>query len=107
MASSVFGGQGVTGPSSAPNNNLAAFDGTSGQVIKDSGVAIPSTSAPLGLDKGGTGATLTDPNADRILFWDDSAGQVTWLTAGTGLTISGTTITAAGGIGGSTGSTDN
>lgn len=38
-------------------------------------------------------ADLTDPGADRILFWDDSAGSVTWLTASTGLTISGTSIT--------------
>lgn len=37
--------------------------------------------------------TLTDPGADRILFWDDSAGAAGFLTAGTGLTISGTTIT--------------
>lgn len=37
---------------------------------------------------------LTDPGADRILFWDDSAGIFTWLTAGTGLTITDTTITA-------------
>lgn len=40
----------------------------------------------------GAGSQLSDPGADRILFWDDSAGQVTWLTAGTGLSISGTTI---------------
>lgn len=52
----------------------------------------------LPLANGGTGASLTDPNADRILFWDDSAGAVTFLTAGTGLTISGTTISASGGV---------
>lgn len=38
-------------------------------------------------------SNLTDPGADRLLFWDDSAGDIVWLTAGTGLTISGTTIT--------------
>lgn len=38
--------------------------------------------------------SLTDPNADRIAFWDDSAGSFAWLTAGSNLTISGTTITA-------------
>lgn len=40
-------------------------------------------------------AGLTDPGADRILFWDDSAGTVAFLQAGTGITISGTTISAS------------
>lgn len=53
------------------------------------------TDVPLA--DGGTGASLSDPNADRIMFWDDSAGAVTWLTAGSGLSISDTTITATGG----------
>jgi hypothetical protein len=61
------------------------------------------TTGTLALANGGTGAALTDPNADRIAFWDDSAGAVTWLTAGSGLTISGTTITASGGGGGGSG----
>jgi len=56
------------------------------------------SSGTLALARGGTGASLTDPNADRLLFWDDSAGQVTWLEAGSGLTISGTTISASGGV---------
>ncbi len=43
---------------------------------------------------GTTPASLADPNADRIAFWDDSAGQMTWLTAGSGLTITDTTITS-------------
>ena len=37
------------------------------------------------------GSNLTDPNEDRILFWDDSAGNVAWLTL-SGLTITGTTL---------------
>jgi hypothetical protein len=58
------------------------------------GVAgAPSLGGTVGLSSGGTGASLTDPNADRILFWDDSAGAVTWLTAGSGLNITTTTIT--------------
>lgn len=47
----------------------------------------------VGIGYGGTGSALTDPNADRIMFWDDSAGVVTWLAASTGLTISGTNMT--------------
>jgi hypothetical protein len=41
------------------------------------------------------------------VFWDDSDNKLTYLTAGSGLTITGTTIAASGGIGGSTGSVDN
>lgn len=48
----------------------------------------------VALADGGTGASLTDPNADRIMFWDDSAGAVTWLAAGNGLTISTTNLNA-------------
>lgn len=40
---------------------------------------------------------LTDPNADRILFWDDSEGTAAWLSADTnsGITISGTSLSLA------------
>ena len=40
---------------------------------------------------GATG-TLADPNADGIVFWDDSAGGFAYLTPGSGLVISGTTL---------------
>jgi hypothetical protein len=36
--------------------------------------------------------TLGDPNADRILFWDDSAGSYGHLAVDSSLTISGTTL---------------
>lgn len=51
----------------------------------------------IDLGNGGTGYSLTDPNADRIMFWDDSSGHVEWLTVGSGLSITGTTIAATGG----------
>lgn len=54
-----------------------------------------ATITTLPLANGGTGAALVDPNADRLLFWDDSAGAMAFLTAGTGLAISGTTLTAS------------
>ena len=43
-----------------------------------------------------------DAGADKLVFWDDSESKLTYLTAGSGLSISGTTITASGG-GGSSG----
>lgn len=41
----------------------------------------------LPLANGGTGAALVDPNADRILFWDDSAGAMAFLQIAGGLEI--------------------
>lgn len=81
---SVVGGTAftITGTTRVVNFNLAPTL-TAGQA--------------LALGDGGTGAELTDPNADRIMFWDDSAGTVTWLTLGTNLSITGTTINAATG----------
>lgn len=36
--------------------------------------------------------TLTDPNADRLMFWDDSAGNVAWLTLNGALEFSTTNL---------------
>lgn len=49
----------------------------------------------LPISKGGTGVALADPGADRILFWDDSAGETSFLSVGGGLTISGTTLSGS------------
>lgn len=38
--------------------------------------------------------------ADRLFFYDDSAGSVAWLNLGTNLSITGTTINASAGAGG-------
>lgn len=36
--------------------------------------------------------TLTDPNADRLMFWDDSTGAVAWLTLNGALEFSTTNL---------------
>ena len=60
----------------------------------------------VALADGGTGASLVDPNADRVLFWDDSAGAVTWLTPGSGISITTTSLNVADlTVAGDTGST--
>jgi hypothetical protein len=46
----------------------------------------------LPLANGGLGVSLSDPNADRIAFWDDSAGNVAWLAQTNGIEISGTNL---------------
>ena len=60
--------------------------------------AVAAAYQPLDADLT-TIAGLVDPNADRIVFWDDSAGAYAYLTAGTGLTITGTSIAATSGAG--------
>lgn len=57
----------------------------------------------VALADGGTGASLSDPGADRIMFWDDSASAVAWLKIGTNLAISGDTLNASGGGAGGAG----
>lgn len=77
--------------------------GTPSALVLSNASDLPLASGVTGqlaLANGGTGATLTDPNADRVLFWDDSAGQVTWLTMGSNLSITGSTLNASGGGGG-------
>lgn len=44
-------------------------------------------------DTGGI-LSLTDPNADRGVFWDDSASAYQFLEFGSGLSVTGTTLTA-------------
>lgn len=53
---------------------------------------LAASTLPVSLANGGTGVSLSDPGGDRVLFWDDSAGASEWLTIGTDLAISGTTL---------------
>lgn len=114
------GGAGdVVGPASATDNAIVRFDSTTGKLIQDSGITIAdgASGTLAGTNSGDvtlnasvadifglTGQELTgdDPAADRIVFWDDSAGKLTHLTVGSGLTITDTTMTASGGGGGIT-----
>ena len=65
--------------------SVATGTGLTGGAITGSGTISLSH---LGLEN------LSDPNADRILFWDDSAGVLKFLTAGSNLAFSGTTLNA-------------
>src|SRR6056300_248264 len=76
---------GATGTSSTSGTvtSVATGTGLSGGTITSTGTISLSH---LGFQN------LTDPNDDRIAFWDDSAGAFAWLDIGNGLSISGTTI---------------
>jgi hypothetical protein len=71
-------------------------------------VSIEASAADI-LSVASGAISADDAGADRIVFWDDSASKLAYLEAGSGLSLSGTTLTATatGTIGGSTGSTDN
>ncbi len=58
------------------------------------GAGLSQTTSGLALSHLGL-QSLSDPNDDRILFWDDSAGATAFLDIGTGLSISGTTLNAS------------
>jgi hypothetical protein len=71
--------------------NTPTFDLASGVTI--GGAAIyraGGTDIPLA--DGGTGASLADPNADRIMFWDDNPGATAYLALGDSLAITTTTL---------------
>lgn len=65
-----------------------------GQVITRGAIDLATDiTGVLGIAAGGLGAAFTDPNADQIMFFDDSSGFITGLTSLVGAAISGTTLT--------------
>jgi hypothetical protein len=70
---------------------LPATKGGTGLTALGTGVA---TALGVNANAGGGLIVLADPGADRIPFWDDSAGTYTFLTVGTGLDLTTTTLTA-------------
>ena len=40
---------------------------------------------------------LSDPDADSLFFWDESVNQVSWLTLGSGLSFTDTTLSVVDG----------
>lgn len=93
----TLGGYGITDAASDSELATHEADTTAVHGITDTSTLYRAGGTDVALADGGTGASLSDPNADRIFFWDDSAGATAFLTPGTGLTITGTTIDATGG----------
>ena len=76
----------VIGPGTVVNNEIVKFNGTTGTSIASTGI-VPTAA-------GFTLWNIADPNADRVLIWDDSAASFVNATLNAGLEISGTTIRA-------------
>lgn len=124
---STSGGGGVTGPVSSTDNAVARWNSTGGDAIQNSTVVIADTtgnisgtqkitvgvtgSATGSIElKGTTSGTVTVKTADAAGTWtmtlptDDGTPSQFLQTDGSGVT---SWATGSGGIGGSTGSTDN
>lgn len=83
------------------NQVLRVNSGATGVEFADpaaSGVTGAAASASDVLGVSGANITGVDANADRIVFWDDSASALKYLEAGSGLSISGTALSASGGL---------
>jgi len=91
-----------TAPSSGGTvTSVAGSGGTTGLSFTGSPVTTTGTltlTGTLALANGGTGASLADPGADRIMFWDDSAGAAAWLNPTNGFTIATTDFKLGGAL---------
>ena len=86
--------------STAGGIRLAKFSEiTSGDitaVVAGTGLSGGATSGSATLALSHLGLeSLSDPNDDQIVFWDDSAGATAFLDIGSGLAISGTTLSSS------------
>jgi hypothetical protein len=89
-----FAGQVTWNPAS-----IAGGGGASAGTVTEVALTMPAIFAVAGspITTSGTFAvTADDPGSDKLIFWDDSAGDWVYLTLGTNLTITNTTIDAAG-----------
>lgn len=89
-------------PTGGGGGAVNSVNGQTGVVVLDAddigdgtGKVIMTATERTKLSSAVTG--FADPNVDRIVFWDDSAGTYAGLAASTGLTISGTNMTVQAG----------
>ena len=67
------------------------WNGTGWAMLPGAPVAIDTTAADILSATAGV-ISADDAASDKIVFWDDSAGRLTYLAQGTGLAIDDTTI---------------
>jgi len=91
----------ITAMAVLADGEIIVGDGTTDPVAESGATARTSLGVAIGTNVQAWDAflddiaALTDPGADRIAFWDDSAGAIVWLTVGSGITITATTMTVA------------
>lgn len=55
--------------------------------VNEGNLSLNNISGVLGLNKGGTGSNLTDPQKNALFFWNDTTNKTEFLGIGTGLSI--------------------
>ena len=81
---------------------IKAGDNTMAEIGAGGGSVTIGTNAADVLSAAAGEITADDAGEDKIVFWDDSESKLTYITVGSNLTVSGTTITAAAGGGSAT-----
>lgn len=71
---------------------------SAGNIAIEGNIVYRAGGTDVALADGGTGSSLVDPNADRIMFWRDSVNLVDWLAPTGKLFISGTNIDTTAGL---------
>lgn len=89
----------VTSTDKAVSKALASFTG--GKVLVSSGTngatesdLVVQPGGLVGIAQGGLGVALSDPNANRLIGWDDATNANDWVTVGSGLSLVAKTLTA-------------
>lgn len=81
-------------PGGAGNAEFVLFPLTNSLLGTNTSGTFASHDLPLSLANGGTAHAFVNPGADRLMFWQNSAGHMEWLSVGSGLAITGTTLNA-------------
>lgn len=92
LAGSVLAVRGISYTWPAADGAASTFLQTNGSGTLSWAAAYRAGGTDVALADGGTGASLSDPNADRIFFWDDSAGATDWLAPGNSIAVTTTTL---------------
>ena len=69
------------------------WNGTGWAMLPGAPVAIDTTAADILSATAGV-ISADDAGSDKLVFWDDSASKLTYLTLGDGVAVSGTTVYA-------------
>lgn len=76
------------------NNTTIRVSTLATEINNPSLIGSITLGSPLSLTYGGLGASLSAPVADKLMFYDVSANSMAFLSVGSGLSITGTTLDA-------------